>query len=81
MPNKPMDQDAKARIMGAGSDKNAGQTQKGSFEARAQVDCSLHYIITLFLFLILFFFLCSIQAAADKNYPASGQQQPSPNKK
>ena len=32
-----MDQDAKARIMSAGAAKNGGQTQKGSWEARAQV--------------------------------------------
>ena len=32
-----MDQDAKARIMSAGAANNGGETQKGSWEARAQV--------------------------------------------
>lgn len=41
MPNdnksKPMDQEAKARVMSAGAANNGGETQKGSWEARAQV--------------------------------------------
>jgi len=37
MPNKPMDQDAKARIQSSGAAKTGGETQKDSFEARAQV--------------------------------------------
>lgn len=55
MPNdksKPMDQGAKSRVMSAGSANNGGETQKGSWEARAQVcDVNIKHIFTHLFYL------------------------------
>ena len=38
MPKTPMDQEAKSRVMSSGASKTGGQTEKGSWEARGQVN-------------------------------------------